>query len=47
MLAIDAVAAPLGSVLQAIVTNVAAFVAPAALIVALKAIYAMGRTPAA
>ncbi len=37
----------IGTVLQSIVQNVAAFVAPAALIVALKAIYSMGRTQAA
>ncbi len=36
----------IGTVLQSIVQNIAAFVAPAALVVALKAIYTMGRTPA-
>lgn len=45
--AIDTIIPVLGSVLQSMVQNVAAFVAPAALIVALKAIYQLGRTPAA
>ncbi len=44
---IDTVIPVLGSVLQTMVQNVSAFVAPAALVVALKAIYTMGRTPAA
>ena len=47
MLAIDAAIPLLGTVLQSIVQNIAAFVAPAALVVALKAIYSMGKTPAA
>ena len=44
---IDTAIPVLGSVIQTMVQNVAAFVAPAALVVALKAIYAMGRTPTA
>ena len=36
----------IGTVLQYIVQNIAAFVAPAALVVALKAVWSMGRTPA-
>jgi hypothetical protein len=34
-----------GTVLYSMVLNIAAFVSPAALVVALKAIYAMARTP--
>lgn len=37
----------IGAYLSTMVLYIAAFVAPAALVVALKAIYAMGRTPAA
>jgi len=37
----------IGGVLAGILLYVAVFVAPAALVVALKAIYSMGRTPAA
>ena len=36
----------IGTYLASMLSYVAAFVAPAALVVALKAIYAMGRTPA-
>jgi len=37
-LTIDQVLAPVGSIINAIVTNIAAFVAPAAIILAIKAI---------
>ncbi len=43
---IDTVIPVLGSVLQAIVANVVAFVAPAALVVALKAVWALASKPA-
>ena len=39
--AIDLVAAPIGTVLDAIVKNIATFVAPAAIIVGFKAVYAL------
>ena len=39
--AIDNVAAPVGSALNAIVGNIATFVAPAAIIVGFKAVYAL------
>ena len=45
--AINTALPTIGTVLQSIVLNIAAFVSPAALVVALKAIYAMGRTPEA
>jgi len=38
---IDAVAAPLGTMLNKVVQNIAVFIAPAALIVAFKAVYAL------
>jgi len=38
---IDVVAAPIGTILNAIVHNIAVFVAPAALIVGFKAVYAL------
>lgn len=38
---INAVAAPIGTILNAIVANVAVFMAPAALIVGFKAVYAL------
>ena len=37
---------PLGTVLNSIVSNIAALVAPAALVVALTAVYNLARTPA-
>ena len=45
--AFDTALPSFGTVLQSIVLNIAAFVSPAALVVALKAIYSMGRAPAA
>ena len=39
--AIDLVAAPIGTVLDAIVANIAIFVSPAAIIVGFKAVYAL------
>ena len=43
---IDTVIMGLGSILQGIVGYIAVFVAPAALVVALKAVYSLGSTPA-
>jgi len=40
---INEVMAPLGTVLQVLVQNIAVFVAPAALIVALKAVYVLAK----
>lgn len=42
---IDAIIPLLGSVIQAVVNNIAAFVAPAALIVSIKAIYTLAAKP--
>ncbi len=42
---IDSIIPLLGSVLQLIVVNIAVFVAPAALVVALKTVYSMARKP--
>ncbi len=42
---IDTIIPLLGSVIQAIVNNIAAFVAPAALIVSLKAVYNLASKP--
>lgn len=39
---IDSVVAPLGTILQNMVSNIAIFVAPAALVVALKAVHKLG-----
>ena len=39
--AIDAVAAPVGLVLNAVVSNISLFIAPAAIIVGFKAVYAL------
>ncbi len=38
---IDMILSPLGSILDSIVINITAFVAPAAVILAIKAVYAM------
>jgi len=43
-LVIDEVAKPLGTVINAILTTLAAFVAPAAIILAVKAIYNLAKT---
>jgi hypothetical protein len=42
-LVIDEVASPLGSIINAILNNLAAFVAPAAIILAVKAIYNLAK----
>ncbi|MEM4250639.1 MAG: hypothetical protein QW828_02225 [Candidatus Bathyarchaeia archaeon] len=42
-LVIDEVASPLGSIINAILNNIAAFVAPAAIILAVKAIYNLAK----
>ncbi|PIU21648.1 MAG: hypothetical protein COT15_01240 [Candidatus Diapherotrites archaeon CG08_land_8_20_14_0_20_34_12] len=44
LLPLDAVLNPLGTYLQGIVSQIVVFVAPAAIILALKAIYVMGKT---
>ena len=44
LLPLDAVLSPLGTYLQSIVNQIVVFVAPAAIILALKAIYVMGKT---
>jgi hypothetical protein len=41
---IDTVAAPVGSIINAILVNIAAFVAPAAIIMAVRAIYKLEKT---
>jgi hypothetical protein len=43
---IDTIIPLLGSVIQAMVNNIAAFVAPAALVVSLKAVYTLASKPA-
>jgi hypothetical protein len=43
-LVIDEVANPLGTIINAILNNIAAFVAPAAIILAVKAIYNLAKT---
>ena len=43
-LIIDEVIAPLGTIIDAIVSNIAAFVAPAAIILAIKAIIGIAKT---
>jgi hypothetical protein len=43
---IDTIIPLLGSVIQAMVNNIAAFVAPAALVVSLKAVYSLASKPA-
>ncbi|MCX6659922.1 MAG: hypothetical protein NTX81_06040 [Candidatus Bathyarchaeota archaeon] len=43
-LVIDEVAKPLGTVINATLTNIAAFVAPAAILLAVKAIYNLAKT---
>jgi hypothetical protein len=45
LVTIDTIVLGLGTILQAIVTNIVVFVAPAALVVALKAIWNMARGP--
>jgi hypothetical protein len=44
---IDTIIPLLGSVIQSIVNNIAAFVAPAALVVSLKAVYGLASKPTA
>ncbi len=44
LVVIDVAIAPLGSILQSIVRHLAVFVAPAALIVALKAVYNLAKS---
>jgi len=43
-LVIDEVAKPLGTIINSILSNVAAFVAPAAILLAVKAIYNLAKT---
>lgn len=42
---IDTIIAPLGTVLQAILANLVVFIAPAVIIVGLKTVYALAKTP--
>ena len=42
---IDTIITPLGTILQAVINFITIFVAPAALVVALKAIYSMAKGP--